>query len=58
MKPVEKVFDGIIFDEGYGMHVLLDDMKPMIEDFLDDGSAVKHCNYNIEMRCKCFGGRL
>ena len=25
------------------------DVKPMTEDFLDDGSAVEHCEY--ELRC-------
>ena len=42
----------------YAANDAADDVKPISKDFLDDGSAVKHCNYNIEMRCKCFGGRL
>ena len=42
----------------YAANDAADDVKPISKDFLDDGSAVKHCCYDKVMRLKWFGGRL
>ena len=43
------------------MHAATDaanDVKPITEDVFDDGSAGKHCGYDMESKLKCLGGRL
>ena len=37
----------------YAANDAADDVKPISKDFLDDGSAVKHCCYDKVMRLKC-----